>query len=280
MSTDGAVRGGPVVVMAACQVRLAVGRPTDNAEAVEEAVREAAALGAQLVVVPELANSGYVFESVAEARSLAEPLDGDTVARWTRLARDLDLVLVGGLAELAPDTLYNSSVVVDASGLRGVYRKAHLWDAEPDWFTPGSDRPPVVETALCRVGTVVCYDLEFPEWTRLPALDGADVLACPTNWPAEPVRQSPTPAEVVRAQATASVNRMAVVVADRCGVERGVEWTGGAAVIAPDGALLAGPAAGPVPAVHVAEVDLAPARDKRTGPRNHAHLDRRPELYA
>lgn len=266
--------------MAACQVALAVGRPSDNAEAVEEAVREAAALGAQLVVVPELATSGYVFESVAEARSLAEPLDGDTVTRWTALARDLDLVVVGGLAELAGDELFNVSVVVDPSGLRAAYRKAHLWDAEPDFFTPGSARPPVVDTAVGRVATVVCYDLEFPEWTRLPALDGADVLAVPTNWPAEPDRLSPTPAEVVKAQATAMVNRMAVVVADRCGTERGVEWVGGAAVIGADGRLLAGPSALPVPAVHVAEVDLGLARDKRTGPRNHPLDDRRPQLYA
>ena len=278
-AASGPPASGPVVVMAACQVELQVGRPTANAEAVEEAIREAAALGAQVVVVPELAVSGYVFESAAEARSLAESLDGDTVTHWTRLAREFDLVVVGGLAELARETLYNSSVIIDRTGLRATYRKAHLWDAEPDFFTPGDAVPPVVDTAIGRVATVVCYDLEFPEWSRIPALAGADVLAVPTNWPAEPVRGEPTPSEVVKAQATAMVNHMAVVVADRCGVERGVDWVGGAAVISPEGALLAGPASGPVPCVHVAEVDLGPARDKRTGPRNHPHLDRRPELY-
>ena len=278
--TDWAPSSGPVVVVAACQVELAVGRPADNAEAVEEAVREAAALGAQLVVVPELATSGYVFESVAEARSLAEPLDGDTVTRWTALARDLGLVVVGGLAELAGDELFNVSVIVDASGLRAAYRKVHLWDAEPDFFAAGEARPPVVDTAVGRVSTVVCYDLEFPEWTRLPGLDDADVLAVPTNWPAEPSRMSPTPAEVVKAQSTAMVNRMAVVCADRCGTERGVSWLGGSAVIGADGRLLAGPSAMAVPAVHVAEVDLGLARDKRTGPHNHPLHDRRPHLYS
>jgi predicted amidohydrolase len=266
-------------MMAACQVELAVGRPRDNAETVEQAVREAAAVGARLVVVPELATSGYVFESPAEARSLAEPLDGDTVTRWTSLARELDLVVVGGLAELAGEELFNVSVIVDASGLRAAYRKVHLWDAEPDFFSRGTSRPPVVDTAVGRVATVVCYDLEFPEWTRLPAIDGADVLAVPTNWPAEPTRLEPTPGEVVKAQATAMVNRMAVVAADRCGVERGVDWVGGSCVVGADGRLLAGPGAVAVPAVHVAEVDLGLARDKRTGPRNHPLDDRQPHLY-
>jgi predicted amidohydrolase len=191
-------------------------------------------------------------------------------------------VIVGGLAELAGDDLFNVSVIVDASGLRAAYRKAHLWDAEPDFFSRGTSRPPVVDTAVGRVATVVCYDLEFPEWTRLPALDGADVLAVPTNWPAEPTRLVPTPAEVVKAQATAMVNRMAVVAADRCGAERGVEWVGGSAVIGADGQLLAGPSAMAVPAVHVAEVDLGTrARSNpASAPRPLAARRPRPRRYA
>jgi 5-aminopentanamidase len=270
---------GPFVTVAACQVRLQVGQPDANADACEAAVREAATRGAELVVLPELAVSGYVFESVDEARSLAEALDGPTVARWTSLARELGVVLVGGLCEDGGAQVFNSSVVIDASGLRAGYRKAHLWGDEPDFFTPGHDRPPVVDTVLGRIGTVVCYDLEFPEWTRLPALAGADILAVPTNWPAGPTRALPTPGEVVRAQATASTNRMVVVAADRCGTERDVEWVGGSAVIDADGGLLAGPPPAAAPTVLVADVDLGPARDKRTGPRNHPHRDRRPHLY-
>ena len=270
---------GPTVVAAACQVALEVGRPDGNRAAVEKAVREAAGRGAQLVVVPELATSGYVFRSLDEARSLAEPLDGPTVTAWTALARELGVVLVGGLCEDAGDHLRNSSLIIDATGLRAVYRKVHLWHDEPDWFRPGSEAPPVVDTAVGRVATVVCYDLEFPEWTRKAALAGADILAAPTNWPTEPVRAVPTPAEVVRAQATASMNRMVVVAADRCGEERGVEWTGGSAVISAEGHLLAGPLPRSEPGVLVAECDLAPVRDKRTGPRNHALLDRRTDLY-
>lgn len=271
---------GPVVRVAACQVSVAVGRPRDNAAGVEHAIRAAARGGARLVVVPELATSGYVFSSLEEARSLAEPLDGPTVTLWSELAKELDLVVVGGLNELGPDALYNASVVVDPSGLRARYRKAHLWGDEPDFFSPGDAAPPVVDTAVGRVATMVCYDLEFPEWARFPALAGAEILAVPTNWPAEPVRAEPTPMEVVRAQAVASMNRMVVVVADRCGPERGIEWTGGSAVISAEGHLLAGPPASSKPAVLLADVDLGPTRDKRSGTRNDALRDRRTDLYS
>jgi predicted amidohydrolase len=267
------------VRVASCQVELAVGFPERNSDDVETAIRSAAGQGARLVVVPELAVSGYVFASLEEARSYAEPLDGPTVRLWASLAAELDLVLVGGLCEADGAVLRNSSVILDATGVRAVYRKVHLWGDEPDFFEPGSARPPVVDTAVGRVGTVVCYDLEFPEWTRLPAYDGAEILAVPTNWPTEPLRARPTPMEVVRAQATASTNHMVVVAADRCGPERGVEWTGGSAVISAQGHLLAGPPVGSTPAVLVVDVDLGPTRDKRTGPRNHPHADRRPDLY-
>jgi predicted amidohydrolase len=84
----------------------------------------------------------------------------------------LNLVIVGGFCERLPgDELANSAAMIDANGLRAVYRKAHLWDAEKDIFTPG-DAPPVVETLHGRLGMLICYDLEFPEWVRLPALAG------------------------------------------------------------------------------------------------------------
>jgi hypothetical protein len=75
---------------------------------------------------------------------------------------------------------------VDPGGLRGVYRKAHLWDKERLWFSSGSTVPPVIPTLFGRIAVLICYDLEFPEWVRLPALDGAQLLCAPVNWPAFP----------------------------------------------------------------------------------------------
>ena len=117
----------------------------------------------------------------------------------------------------------------------------HLWDAEPDVFTPGDREPPVVDTECGRIGVLVCYDAEFPEWVRKPALAGADLLAVPTNWPAEPRPPGERPMVVLNVQAAASANRVFVAAADRCGTERGVSWTGGAVIAGPDGYPLAGP---------------------------------------
>lgn len=269
-------------VVAACQLPLAVGRLDHNRALADAAIAAAAAAGARLVVLPELTPSGYAFRSLDEARSLAEPLDGASVSGWARLAAEHDLVIVGGLAEAVSHEgkPFNTSVVIDASGLRTAYRKVHLWGDEPDFFAAGDTAPLVVDTAVGRVATVVCYDLEFPEWVRLLALAGAEILAAPTNWPESTPRSTGTPIDVVKVQANAAVNRLVVVAADRCAGERGVAWVGGSCIVAADGELLAGPPKAAEPALLVAEVDLLATRDKSTGPRNDPLRDRRPELYA
>jgi len=155
----------------------------------------------------------------------------------------------------------------------------HLWDAENDFFTPGSAPPPVVDTEFGRVAVMICYDIEFPEWVRLPALAGADLLAVPTNWPAEPVPPGERPMVVANVQAAAFANRMFVAAACRCGPERGVSWVGGSLIAGPDGYPLAGPAGADDPELLLADCDLAQARTKATSPRNDPHLDRRPALY-
>ena len=177
-------------VIAVAQLAIAIGEPEANRKAAAAAVAEAAAAGARLVVLPELCDSGYVFgddpdRASAEAGALASPADdSDTLRQWHALAAEHQLVSVGGFCERGADgRLFNSAALVDASGTRVVYRKAHLWDQEKLVFTPGDAAPPVVDLAFGRVALMICYDLEFPEWVRLPALDGADLIAAPVNWP-------------------------------------------------------------------------------------------------
>jgi predicted amidohydrolase len=269
-----------VVTVACCQLAPRIGELEANRGQCRAAILDAAARGAQVVVLPELVNSGYVFTDAAEARACAEPLDGPTVADWAALAGEHDLVIVGGLCEDDGRVVRNSSVIVDAHGLRAVYRKAHLWDRESLFFEPGSEHPPVVDTAYGRIATMVCYDLEFPEWVRLTALDGAELLCAPTNWPREPRPESERPEVVVKVQADAATNRMFVAACDRCGFERGVEWVAGTVIAGPDGYPLAGPACADEPVTLLAVCELARARDKRTSERNDPLADRRPELYA
>ena len=275
-----AADGAPTVRVAVHQLAPAIGDLDGNRARALAAIEAAAAAGAQVVVLPELAASGYVFRDAAEARSLAEPPDGPTLEGWAELAAAHGLAVVGGFAEAAGDgRLHNSAALVDAGGLRAVYRKVHLWDRESLVFTPGDEPPAVVATEHGRIGVMVCYDLEFPEWVRLAALRGAELLCVPTNWPREPRPDGERPMEVLRTMVAASTNRMAVAVCDRCGDERGVAWVAGSAIAGPDGWLLAGPADAARPALLTADVDLAAARDKSLGPRNDALGDRRPALY-
>ena len=268
------------VRVAVCQLDLRIGEPERNRAAAEDAVREAAAHQARIVVLPELTPSGYVFTGAAEARSLAEPAAGPTVSHLSSMAAELGLVIAGGFAELGEDgAVYNSAVIVGPAGSSAIYRKAHLWDAEADCFSPGSAEPPVVDQPHGRIGVLICYDAEFPEWVRRPALAGAELLAVPTNWPAEPVPAGERPNVVVNIQAAAFANRIFIAAACRTGTERGVAWTGGSIIAGPDGYPLAGPA-GTDPGLLYADCDLARARSKANGPRNDVHADRRLDLYA
>ena len=272
------------VTLAGCQLAPTLGDVAGNREMVADAVGRAAALGAAVVVLPELVSSGYVFDDTAEALTVAERPDGATITHWCRLAADHEIVLVGGFCERGGDadpdgSVFNSAAVVDPSGLRAVYRKVHLWDRERLIFTAGFARPPVIATAVGAIATMICYDLEFPEWVRLPALAGAQLLAAPVNWPDYPRPDGERPGEVVRVQADAGVNRMAVLACDRTGTERGVDWVGGTVIADLDGWAIAGGWANPQETIVVAEVDLDQARNKVVGGLSNIHADRRPELY-
>jgi predicted amidohydrolase len=270
-----------VTVVAACQLSLAIGDPGGNLAAAAGAVESAAAAGAGLVVLPELCDSGYVFRDAAEARALASPAaDSAALRQWQALAARHHMVIVGGFCELGPDgRLFNSAALVDGSGIRAVYRKAHLWDAEKLVFTPGADPPPVVGLSPGRVSVMICYDLEFPEWVRRAGLAGADLIAAPVNWPAAPHPAGERPSEVVKVQAGAATNGVFIAVADRCGTERGVNWVGGSIIAGPDGYPLAGPVTAGWAGVLSADCDLPRARDKRINAHNDLFADRRPDLY-
>ncbi len=241
------------------------------------AIEESIEAGAQVVVLPELITSGYVFRSLAEARSVAIAPDHDIFREWSALAAAGPAVVIGGFCEPSPDGgVYNSAAVVDGSGVLAVYRKLHLWDTEKDVFTAGSTDPPVVDTAFGRIGVIICYDLEFPELTRAMALRGADLLAVPTNWPLVYRPDGERPPEVQIGIAAARVNRMSIACCDRIGTERGQEWTGGTTIINESGWVVA--TAGDSN-IATADLDLVLARDKVLTERAHVFHDRRPELY-
>lgn len=268
------------VTVASCQVSLMVGDIEANRRSLRSAIARAVDAGAQIVVLPELANTGYMFAGIDELRAVAETVEGPTVSEWVALAAQHNLIIVAGFAEAdGSGEVYNSAVLVDSTGVRACYRKAHLWNTEKaDLFTPGSGTPPVVDTVVGRIGVMVCYDLEFPEWVRTAALEGAELLCCPVNWPFYPSPEGERPIEVVKLQAAAATNRMFVAAADRAGSERGQDWLGGSVIVDADGFPLTTLELGEA-GMHLAQLDLTEARNKKISELNDVHGDRRPELY-
>lgn len=293
---------GLVMALVACsQFTPILGAVRENVQHSLRLVREAAAQGATVIVLPELASSGYVFADAAEAAGASEAPDGFAVTAWQEAATELGVVIVAGFAETNPDGApFNSAALVMPDGEPVIYRKAHLWDRERLIFTPGDDLPPVVDTPAGRIGVMICYDLEFPEWVRIAALEGAELICAPVNWPSVPRPAGERPGEVMRVQAGASMNRVAIAACDRSGRERGVEWSSASVIVDADGWPLAltehasnirrAPASSTGGEVGtdrddqavtiLAEIDLAASRTKRIAEYSDVFADRREDLYS
>ncbi len=270
----GAGAGDRVVPVRCHELAPVIGDVAGNLRAVEEAVAGAVAAGRRLLVLPELATSGYHL-TPEEAREAALPAGDPVFDRWARLLPE-DAALVVGFAEAGDGAVHNSAAVVTAGGVRSVHRKSHLWDAEKEVFATGDAAAVVVPTPVGPLGVLVCYELEFPEMPRRLALAGAEMITVPTNWPAVPTPAGEHPPEVVQAMAAARSSGVAVLCCDRRGEERGEHWTRGTSVVGTDGWLR-----GTKDAEGRLDVDVelrAGRHDLST--RNHVHRDRRPDLYA
>ncbi len=250
-----------------------VGDLEGNVAAIDAAIRDAVASHVRLLVLPELATSGY-YLTPHEAQRCAFELTSPHFARWAGMLPP-DGVLVTGFLERDGNVLFNSAAVITATGLAAVYRKTHLWDAEADLFRPGDLAPPIVDTPVGRLGLLICYDLEFPEMPRRLALGGADILVVPTNWPLVPRPEGEHPPEVIQAMAAARASAVPILCCDRRGTERANEWTEGTAAVGSDGWPVGRKSDAGILDV---TISLSPTRTK-IGERNDVFLDRRPELY-
>lgn len=250
---------------------------TRNLSACIARMHEAAGAGVRLLVLPECAIPGYVFESTEEALPFAEELPGPSTEALEQACAQLDLHVVCGLLERDGDVLRNTAVLVGPDGLIGTYRKTHLPFLGVDRFTVPGDEFSVYETPLGRIGLEICYDLRFPEVTRTLALRGADLVAHPTNFPMAAKVQT----EVITL-ARAAENRVYLLTANRVGKERSCEFCGRSQIVDPYGRRLA-EAGETEEALLVADVDVETARDKDYVIPGEYELylfgDRRPELY-
>ena len=259
---------------AAVSPEIVIGDVEGNLDRIRAAISAAAGRGSRLIVLPELATSGYVFADREEARDAALAAD-DPRWSWLQEAIPADAVVVIGYAEVDGDRLFNTAAVITRDARLADYRKAHLWGAEKLVFDSGSEAGLVVHTPFGRLGVALCYDNEFPEVPRRLALAGADVLALPVNWPLVPRPEGEHAPELIQAMASARSSRLPVVIADRWGAERGVDWTDGTAIIDEQGWIVAFRAVMGATAV----LSLDAARGKSLPPHNDLFADRRPDLY-
>lgn len=237
-------------------------------------------IDADLIVLPELFQSGYFFQSAADLRSVAEPVPGGvTTQRVREWARQSGAVIVAGLAEEEGGNVYNSAVLVRPDGTTETYRKVHLFYEETTLFTPGDLGFGVfdVETRAgtpYRLGVMVCFDWYFPEAARTLALEGADVIAHPSNL----VLPHCPDSMPVRARE----NHVFTVTANRYGREEKegetLSFIGMSEICGPNGEIL-DRAGREETTVRGVEIDPHDARDRKINRFNDTLGDRRPDTY-
>jgi predicted amidohydrolase len=229
---------------------------------------------ADLFVLPELALSGYLFESPDEALSLSQTPDGGEFDAISDIAGDKGAAVVVGFAERAGGTVFNSSLLIAPDGARATYRKIQLFWGEKAIFSPGDRPPATVEVGGVRLGMMICFDWVFPEVARSLALQGADILCHPSNL-VLPYCQE---AMVTRCLE----NRVFAITANRIGTEeragQRLRFTGLSEIVAPSGEVLVR-ATPDREEVLVVAIDPAAARQKKITPTNDVLADRRPALY-
>ncbi|MFI6231174.1 carbon-nitrogen hydrolase family protein [Micromonospora echinospora] len=244
--------------VAVAQLPSTTGDPDANVARTAATIKRAGAEGNHLVVFPECTLSGYLFDSREETQRAAIGIGDPRIGHLVQACRDASTVAVVGFLETDGTLLYNSAVTLGPQGVLGIYRKQHLPYLGADRFvTPGrGDTPAVVETPAGNVGTMICFDLRFPEAARVLALGGADIIAMPTNWPRNATMLSD---HVTRVRALENLVYLAV--ADRADEENGTHFHGRSQVVSPAGQVLVD--AGTDEGIFSAEVKIGQARNKK-----------------
>ncbi|MGY2235627.1 nitrilase family protein [Pseudomonas gingeri] len=272
----------PGLSVAAVQMEPRVGCKAHNLEVSLRLIDEAASAGARVVVLPELASSGYVFSSREEAFDLAEPVPaGVSTQAWADIARQRDIYVIAGLVERVGNKLYNSAVMVGPQGYVGTYRKLHLWGDEHLYFEAGDLGLPVFHTPFGRLAMIICYDGWFPEVYRLLAMQGADIVCMPTNWvPMAGQRDDAMIMANTLAMANAHANSLNIICANRVGTERGQRFIGNSLIVGADGWPLTDPGSADQQQILYAEINLKASRQSRHLTLFNTVLrDRRSDIY-
>ncbi|GAA1143024.1 nitrilase-related carbon-nitrogen hydrolase [Nocardioides aquiterrae] len=277
--------GSPSIISVALeQICVRAGTADANRTMMVHRSRAAFDAGADLVVMPELAVSGYVIEADTVA-DVAEPLDGPSLAAMTAVAARGDGLVAYGFCERDGSDFFNTVVVADGDGPVLHYRKLHLFDAEKHVYSPGDLGLPVADTRVGRLGVCICYDLRFVEVLRVMSLRGAELVLAPAAWVGGFDSRVPTSGATRHVDgviAQANLDQVAVVaVSQVAGASHGGPATlGGSVAVDGYGDLLVGPLSRLEADSALVEVDLEAVRAARLrGELIRPRDDRRTDVY-
>ena len=260
---------------AAAQTLARLGDIEHNIGLATQLVDAAVRQGAELVVLPECMDTGYLFDSAEHCRALAETVpDGRFVSAMAALARKHGIFIASGITEWDPSRrrIFNSGIMLDRKGEVAIhYHKQFLATHDQNWFAFGERGCPVVDTDLGRIGLLICFDGRIPEIARSLALQGAEIIVDMANFFAMDQADMWGPARSYE-------NGVWLVAATKAGYERSIYYPGGSMIVDPKGRVVA-----KMPyerhGVIVADVDPERAHDKSIYAGNDKFADRRPVTY-
>jgi predicted amidohydrolase len=266
-------------VVGVAQISSEHANVTANVGQVEERLGKASADGASLVVFPECALTGYMFDSRSDVEAVALALSDPAIGRLERRCAELNVTAVVGTLERRDGRVHNTAVVIGPTGIIGVHRKRHLPFLGADRFVdePSGTDPAVFDTAAGRVGVGICYEIRFPEVARTLTLAGAEIIALPTCFAGA---SNMLAEDFTRVRA--AENFVWFLTANRYDTEDWVQFMGRSSIVDPRGQVVAD--AGESAALLIATIDLGRARDKTLTFRPGEHAvapwaDRRPATY-
>jgi len=254
------------------QFRPLFGKVNQNVKKVVNALRD---VEADLIVLPELALTGYYFRDRNELKALAEdPDSSSTVEALIKLCQQNKMYLVTGFAEKSEDKLFNSALLIGPNGVEHTYRKLHLFNEEKHLFDAGDIPLQINVVKGMKVGMLVCFDWVFPETMRALTIQGAEVIAHPSNL----VLSFCQEAMITRCLE----NRVFAITTNRFGSDKRphgeIKFTGKSQIVGPGG-LLIKRAASQREALFITEIDPAQSQNKNITKLNDLIADRRPEYY-
>lgn len=204
-----------------------------NLKEIERLIRQSAKEGARLIVAPEMATTGYIWDNPNDIKPYVEPIPGPTTDLMCNIAKELNVYIVIGMPEVdeKTDVYYNSAVLISPKGVVGSYRKVHPYAAEPLWAKNGDKGFEVFDTEIGRIGLVICMDMTFFESTRILQLKDCEIICGLVNWFGE---VTPSPLWITRAFETGCP----LIVSNRWKKERNTNFAGGSTVIDEEGNVL------------------------------------------